>query len=336
VNADLSLADGAPVVWLARQLGMPLKERVAGSDLFDLLRKSDPTLSPPIRVFFFGGREGSAQAAHDKLVEEQGRLVSVGWHNPGFGDVDSMTREDIRAKINAAKPDFIIVSLGAAKGQAWIEQNQAKLDEVYDGAKMRNHRRQLAAGGLGERVHRELGRAVHRAERRDVPTDGRAEQNDVARASEPCLRFCRIGLAGTRELLGRGPEQPRRAQQVGADHFFPLRLVGRQHRAVEASARVDDEQVGLGIEMVDRPVQHLVDHPRLGAVAGDAHRGLDALLGVEFAFEGIDRVRTAGVEHELGTVGREPPGDGGTDPCRRARDDRDPALERAAIVRRWR
>ncbi len=128
VNADLSLADGAPVVWLARQLGMPLKERVAGSDLFDLLRKADPTLSPPIRVFFFGGREGSAQAAHDKLVEEQGRLVSVGWHNPGFGDVDSMTREDIRAKINAAKPDFVIVSLGAAKGQAWIEQNQAKLE----------------------------------------------------------------------------------------------------------------------------------------------------------------------------------------------------------------
>ena len=101
VNADLSLADGAPVVWLARQLGMPLKERVAGSDLFDLLRKADPSLSSPIRVFFFGGREGSAQAAHDKLLEEQGRLVSVGWHNPGFGDVDSMTREDICAKIKA-------------------------------------------------------------------------------------------------------------------------------------------------------------------------------------------------------------------------------------------
>ncbi|MEO1187889.1 MAG: WecB/TagA/CpsF family glycosyltransferase [Pseudomonadota bacterium] len=128
VNADLSLADGSPVVWLARQLGMPLKERVAGADLFDLLRKADPTLAPPIRVFFFGGREGAAQAAHDRLIEEQGRLVSVGWHNPGFGDVDSMTHEDIRARINAAEPDFIIVSLGAAKGQAWIEQNQAMLD----------------------------------------------------------------------------------------------------------------------------------------------------------------------------------------------------------------
>ncbi|MEO1552803.1 MAG: WecB/TagA/CpsF family glycosyltransferase [Pseudomonadota bacterium] len=128
VNADLSLADGAPVVWIARQLGMPLKERVAGSDLFDILRKADPDVSSPIRVFFFGGREGAAKAAHDVLVQEQGRLTSVGWHNPGFGDVDSMSGEDIRQKINAANPDFVIVSLGAVKGQAWIEQNQARLD----------------------------------------------------------------------------------------------------------------------------------------------------------------------------------------------------------------
>ncbi|MEL7540486.1 MAG: WecB/TagA/CpsF family glycosyltransferase [Pseudomonadota bacterium] len=128
VNADLSLADGAPVVWLARQLGMPLKERVAGSDLFDTLRNGDPAGSPPIRVYFFGGRDGAAKAAHEALSKEQGRLVSVGWHNPGFGDVESMSSDEIRQKINHANPDFLIVSLGAAKGQAWIEQNQARLD----------------------------------------------------------------------------------------------------------------------------------------------------------------------------------------------------------------
>lgn len=128
INADLSLADGAPVVWLARQLGMPLKERVAGSDLFDILRKADPTIAPPIRVFFFGGREGAAKAAHETLLEEQGRLVPVGWHNPGFGDVESMSGEGVRQKINDANPDFIIVSLGAAKGQTWIERNQSQLN----------------------------------------------------------------------------------------------------------------------------------------------------------------------------------------------------------------
>ena len=128
VNADLSLADGAPVVWLARQLGMPLAERVAGSDLFDRLREDASETAKPIRVFFFGGRDGAAEAAHNTLKEEQGRLKAAGWHNPGFGDVESMSSGEIRDKINAAKPDFIIVSLGAAKGQDWIEHNQSELE----------------------------------------------------------------------------------------------------------------------------------------------------------------------------------------------------------------
>src|SRR5947207_1568501 len=33
-HANLSLADGMPLVWLARLVGRPLPERVAGSDLF--------------------------------------------------------------------------------------------------------------------------------------------------------------------------------------------------------------------------------------------------------------------------------------------------------------
>ncbi|MEM9571203.1 MAG: WecB/TagA/CpsF family glycosyltransferase [Pseudomonadota bacterium] len=128
INADLSLADGAPIVWLARQLGMPITERVAGSDLFEHLRHADPDKASPIRVFFFGGREGAAEASHHVIEREQGRLVAAGWHNPGFGDVASMSSDEIRSKINAASPDFIIVSLGAAKGQAWIEENQSALE----------------------------------------------------------------------------------------------------------------------------------------------------------------------------------------------------------------
>jgi N-acetylglucosaminyldiphosphoundecaprenol N-acetyl-beta-D-mannosaminyltransferase len=128
VNADLSLADGAPVVWLAKQLGMPLQERVAGADLFQRLRTDVGADAPPIRVFFFGGREGAAKLAHEAMLKEQGRLVAAGWLNPGFGDVDSMSTAEIREAINAANADFVIVSLGAVKGQAWIEQNQEYLN----------------------------------------------------------------------------------------------------------------------------------------------------------------------------------------------------------------
>ncbi|MEO0700216.1 MAG: WecB/TagA/CpsF family glycosyltransferase, partial [Pseudomonadota bacterium] len=128
INADLSLADGAPVVWLAKQLGMPLRERVAGADLYERLRSDTDQNARPIRIFFFGGREGAAEAAGRTVERENGRLICAGWHNPGFGDVESMSTPDIRSKINAARADFIIVSLGAAKGQAWIEHNLAHLD----------------------------------------------------------------------------------------------------------------------------------------------------------------------------------------------------------------
>lgn len=36
-QSDLSLADGMPLVWMAKLLGLPVCERVAGSDLFATL-----------------------------------------------------------------------------------------------------------------------------------------------------------------------------------------------------------------------------------------------------------------------------------------------------------
>ena len=39
LDADLSLADGAPLVLMAKLLGVPVPSRVAGSDLFEALRR---------------------------------------------------------------------------------------------------------------------------------------------------------------------------------------------------------------------------------------------------------------------------------------------------------
>lgn len=127
IDADLSLADGAPVVALAKLLGAPLRERAAGSDLFDAL-KGRSTLGAKLKVFFFGGRDGAAEAAYAAINEDRGGMEAVGWLNPGFGDVETMSSDKIIDEINAADPDFIVVSLGAAKGQAWIDHNQARLN----------------------------------------------------------------------------------------------------------------------------------------------------------------------------------------------------------------
>jgi N-acetylglucosaminyldiphosphoundecaprenol N-acetyl-beta-D-mannosaminyltransferase len=124
INSDLSIADGMPLVWIARLLGIPIRERVAGSDLFEQLRKGTST---QLLVYFFGGMEGVAEAACQRLNAESTGLKCVGFESPGFGSVEEMSSDERIAKINASGADFLVVSLGAKKGQAWIEHNRARI-----------------------------------------------------------------------------------------------------------------------------------------------------------------------------------------------------------------
>ena len=129
IHSELSLADGMPVVWLARMLGIPITERVAGSTLFDALRQRPAAPGGrPVSVFFFGGPEGAAKAAGDRLNETVAAgMRCVGYESPGFGTVQDMSDDATLGRINHSGADFIVVSLGARKGQAWIEHNRASL-----------------------------------------------------------------------------------------------------------------------------------------------------------------------------------------------------------------
>ena len=120
IASDLVVADGMPLIWLCRLIGVPIPERVAGSDLFDRLTGRFRDDAGPLRVFFFGGREGAAEQAHRRLCDADHGVKSVGFLNPGFGGIEEMSRPEVLDRINDADADFVIVSLGAAKGQDWI------------------------------------------------------------------------------------------------------------------------------------------------------------------------------------------------------------------------
>jgi N-acetylglucosaminyldiphosphoundecaprenol N-acetyl-beta-D-mannosaminyltransferase len=128
LQSDLSIADGMPVVWLARLLGAPIRERVSGAGLFEALRRRPCNSDERLRVFFFGGDAGVAQRACETINRENGYLQCVGWHDPGFGDIDSMSQPRVIDQINASGADFLVVSLGAKKGQAWIMKNMSALE----------------------------------------------------------------------------------------------------------------------------------------------------------------------------------------------------------------
>ena len=105
--SDLCTADGMPIVWLARLLGVPIRERIAGSDIFEAL-KSRKARPDQLSVFLFGGAEGVAAAACTKLNAESGGMTCAGSFYPGFCSVDEMSTDAIIDMINSSNADFLV------------------------------------------------------------------------------------------------------------------------------------------------------------------------------------------------------------------------------------
>jgi N-acetylglucosaminyldiphosphoundecaprenol N-acetyl-beta-D-mannosaminyltransferase len=124
--SDLSPTDGMPIVWIAQLMGIPIKHRISGSDIFEALKAPDGT-GRPLKVFLFGGAEGVAAAASKALNVEPSGLACVGTMCPGFGTVDEMSRDEVIQEINSSRADFLVAALGAKKGQLWLQRNHHRL-----------------------------------------------------------------------------------------------------------------------------------------------------------------------------------------------------------------
>ncbi len=126
IHSDLVVADGMPLVWMAKLLRTPICVRVAGSSLFEALRAQDA--ANPMSVYFFGGPDGVAEIAAQKMNQTKAGIICVGYQSPGFVSVEEMSGATRIAQINASNADFLVVSLGAKKGQEWIVKNLHSLN----------------------------------------------------------------------------------------------------------------------------------------------------------------------------------------------------------------
>jgi N-acetylglucosaminyldiphosphoundecaprenol N-acetyl-beta-D-mannosaminyltransferase len=121
-NVSLSLVDGAPVVWASRRLGRPLPERVAGSDL--LMPLLERAAARGYRVYLLGGLPGAAELAAKRLVEKLPALQIVGAEGPRINPDDrGPERDALVARVAGARPDIVLVGLGAPKQEFWITAN---------------------------------------------------------------------------------------------------------------------------------------------------------------------------------------------------------------------
>jgi len=125
LHSQLCVVDGMPLVWAARALGLPLTERVSGSDLFEGLRRVKD--GAPIKAYFFGGPQGAAEEACRRVNAQGGGVHCVGGQSPGFVPVETLSEPACIEPIRAAGADLVIVAVGIKKGQAWIDRNRGRL-----------------------------------------------------------------------------------------------------------------------------------------------------------------------------------------------------------------
>jgi len=106
-NSALAPADGVGLMIAGRILGKKFKERVAGIDL--MMRIIDIAKDKGLKIFLFGGTEGIAEQAVQKI----GSNVAGTFH--GY----SMNDQLVIDKIRQAKPDILFVGLGSPRQEKW-------------------------------------------------------------------------------------------------------------------------------------------------------------------------------------------------------------------------
>ena len=120
-NADLIIPDGIGVIKAAKILGTPLKERLPGIEIGEAILQYAAQSGK--KVFLLGAKPGVADLAADRM-REMFPGIDICGVNDGYFKDDAAVIE----KINAAKPDFLMVCLGFPKQEMWMAQNASKLD----------------------------------------------------------------------------------------------------------------------------------------------------------------------------------------------------------------
>lgn len=116
-NADLLTADGMPLVWGIRLLGVPSPGRVTGADLVPAL--AERAAEHGLSIYFLGGAPGVAIRAADLLKKKYPQLKVAGVHSPSFRPILEMDTSFLE-EIRSARPDILLVAFGNPKQEKWI------------------------------------------------------------------------------------------------------------------------------------------------------------------------------------------------------------------------
>ena len=129
-EADLMVADGAPLVWASRLAGVPVPERVAGSDLVWLL--AERAALEGRSLYLLGGDGDAGPRAADTLKSRYAGLDIAGVSSPWLSLPP--TAEELAPIIDdvrRCKPDVVYAAMGSPKQEYVIRALRDALPETW-------------------------------------------------------------------------------------------------------------------------------------------------------------------------------------------------------------
>lgn len=114
--------DGMPVVWASRLLGKPLKERVAGVDLFESLMKRSAERG--WRVYLLGAREEVVLGVKQIYMRKYPGLTVAGYRN-GYWKPEE--EAEVVEQIKAAQADLLFVAISSPMKEHFLGRYQAEM-----------------------------------------------------------------------------------------------------------------------------------------------------------------------------------------------------------------
>lgn len=123
---DVVNADGQPIIWAARLLGVPLRERVTGIDLMALL--IERAAERGHRLYLLGARPKVVEAVAERIARQHPAAVVAGWRD-GYWQPDEEAA--VVASIAEARPDILFVAISSPAKEQFLARWKATIGAPF-------------------------------------------------------------------------------------------------------------------------------------------------------------------------------------------------------------
>jgi N-acetylglucosaminyldiphosphoundecaprenol N-acetyl-beta-D-mannosaminyltransferase len=128
--ADYCICDSQFLMFIAKFLGTPLRQKISGSDLFPAFYhyyQADPSVT----IFLMGAPEGIAHRAQLIINRKVSREMITGVYSPPFGfEKDDAECQAMIAKVNRSRATVLALGVGAPKQEEWIAKYRDQMPYV--------------------------------------------------------------------------------------------------------------------------------------------------------------------------------------------------------------